>query len=141
MEMKDVLLVLFPIIAAIISSYLTYYFTIKSKKSEAIFKFKEEKYANLLVLLKGFVGTTASNDTRRKFFEEQYRAWIYSSDDVVKAINNMVELVKNSSGSSPDPEEGREAVGNIVVAMRNDLLGKTNLIHSDFYYTDVIEDK
>lgn len=41
-------LVLLPIIAGLISSYLTYYFAKKSKKSEVILKFKEEKYANLL---------------------------------------------------------------------------------------------
>ncbi len=63
MENNDAFLVLLPIIAALISSYFTYYFTIKSKKSEAILKFKEEKYANLLVLLQGFVGITVSGDS------------------------------------------------------------------------------
>lgn len=141
MEVKDVLLVLFPIIAGIISSYLTYYFTIKSMKSKAILKFKEEKYANLLVLLQGFVGTMALTDTKRKFFEEQYKSWLYCSDDVVKAINDMVELVITSKGSIPDPEKGRKAVGDIVIAMRKDLLGKTKLSSYNFRYTDVVEDK
>lgn len=35
---------------------------------------------------------------------------------------------------------GKEAVGNIVLAMRKDLLNKkTKLKYSDFIYTDVIE--
>ena len=114
-----------PILTAFISVSLTYYFTNKSKKNEAILKFKEEKYSNLLILLQGFVGSTTSGETKRKFFEEQYKSWLYCSDEVVKAINDMVELVINSKGNNPIPEEGRKAVGMIVLKMRKDLLGKT----------------
>lgn len=126
-----------PILTAIAGSYLTYFFASRSKREEAILKYKEEKYANLLVLLQGFVGSTATSETKRKFFEEQYRSWIYSSDEVVKAINEMVKLVINSKGKDPDPELGRKVVGNIVLAMRKDLNGKTNLNYTDFRYTDV----
>ena len=129
---------LLPILTAVIGSYLTYLFASHSKREEAILKYKEEKYANLLVLLQGFVGSTATSETKRKFFEEQYRSWIYSSDEVVKAINEMVRLVIDSKGKDPDPELGRKVVGNIVLAMRKDLNGKTNLEYSDFRYTDVI---
>lgn len=111
----------------------------KIKKNEAILKFKEEKYSNLLILLQGFVGKTTSGDTKRKFFEEQYKSWLYCSDGVVKAINEMVQLVIDSRGKEPDPEKGKKAVGNIVLEMRKDLLGKTELTTNDFRYTDVIE--
>lgn len=100
-------------------------------------KFREEKYSNLLILLQGFVGTTTNSETKKKFFEEQYKSWIYCSDEVVIAINNLVQLVIDSEGKEPNPQEGRKAVGNIVLAMRKDLLGKTNLTHLDFRYTDV----
>ncbi|MDD5617452.1 MAG: hypothetical protein PHH85_14775 [Candidatus Methanoperedens sp.] len=46
-----------------------------------------------------------------------------------------------SRGSNPDPEKGRRAVGDIVIVMRKDLLGKTGLSPYDFRYIDVIEDK
>jgi len=67
MGIKDVFLILLPIIAGLISSYFTYYFTIKSKKSEAILKFKVEKYTNLLVSLKGFLGKTPTIDMQKNF--------------------------------------------------------------------------
>ena len=102
-------------------------------------KFKEEKYSNLLILLQGFVGKMTSGETKRKFFEEQYKSWLYCSDSVVKAINEMVQLVINSRGKEPDPEKGKKTVGNIVLEMRKDLLGKTELTTNDFRYTDVIE--
>ena len=139
MDIKDVFLFIGPLMAGVIGSYLTYYFTIKSKKKESILKFKEEKYANLLILLQGFVGRTVSAETKKKFFEEQYKSWLYSSDEVVKAINKMVRLIIESRGEKPDQEAGRKAVGNIVLAIRKDLLGETKLDFNDFVYTDVIE--
>ena len=140
MDVKTILLVLVPILTAILSSYLTYHFTTKSKKNEVILKYKEDKYSNLLILMQGFVGTTTSGETKRRYFEAQYRSWLYSSDGVVKAINTMVELVISEKGKNPDPEKGRMAVGNIVLEMRKDLLGKTKLTYKDFRYTDVIDD-
>ena len=74
MDIITVLLIIIPILTAIISSYLTYYLTVKSKKNDAILRFKEEKYSNLLVLLQGFIGNTVSGSTKMKFFEEQYRS-------------------------------------------------------------------
>jgi DNA-directed RNA polymerase subunit E'/Rpb7 len=118
---------------------VSYYFTSTSKKLEAILKFREEKYSNLLILLQGFVGNTTSYETKKKFFEEQYKSWIYCSDEVVIAINELVQLVIKSQGKEPNAEEGRKAVGNIVLAMRKDLLGKTTLSYKDFSYTDVIK--
>ena len=104
-------------------------------------KFKEEKYANLLILLQGFIGKTVSADTKRKFFEEQYKSWLYSSDQVVLAINQMVDLVIKSQLDKPNFEEHREAVGKIVLAMRKDMLGKrkTHLSPKNFIYTNVID--
>ena len=139
MKIETTFLILIPVIVAVISSYLTYYFAIKSKKNEAILKFKEEKYSNLLILLQGFVGKTTSGETKKKFFEEQYKSWLYSSDGVVKAINEMIQLVINARGKEPEQEKGKKAVGNIVLEMRKDLSGKTNLKSEDFRYTDVIE--
>ncbi len=64
--------------------------------------------------------------------------WLYCSDDVVRAINRMIVHVIESRGQQPNPEAGRKAVGEIVLAMRKDLLGKTDLDFNDFRYTDVI---
>ncbi|EKS7792713.1 hypothetical protein JGK43_000993 [Edwardsiella piscicida] len=127
-----------PVITLIIGSALTYIYGVKSKQSEAALRNKEEQYSKLLVRLQGFVGQTANAHTKKDFFEEQYKSWLYSSDEVVVAINNMVALVIASKGNDPDPEEGRKAIGSIVAAMRKDLYGKTKLGYEAFRYTDVI---
>lgn len=130
---------LLPILTLISGAYLTYFFTNRTKRNETILKYKEEKYSNLLILLQGFVGTTANTETKKKFFEEQYKSWLYSSDEVVEAINVMVALIIQSNEKPFTSEEGEKAVGNIVVAMRKDLLGNTNLDFSNFTYTDVVD--
>ena len=139
MDTKDILLIVLPFVSGIISAWVTYLFTTRARKTENIIKFKEEKYANLLTLLQGFVGRTTSAELKKKFFEEQYRSWLYASDDVVESINELVGLLIEERGKQPDPQKGREIIGNIVLQMRKDLLGKTNLKSGNFRYTDVIE--
>lgn len=137
MENKDFFLIMFPILTAILSSYLTYYFTIKSKQKETILKFKEEKYTNLIIALQGFVGSTASTERKKIFFEEHYKSWLYSSDGVIKNINILFESLEY--GKVPDINNGKEIIGNIVLEMRKDLLGKTSLKNIDFRYVEVVE--
>ncbi|MGH8803207.1 MAG: hypothetical protein ACREXN_00480 [Polaromonas sp.] len=137
--MKEWLLPLIPLLSAVLGAFLAYRFTSRAKRDESIIRFKEEKYAKLLIKLQGFVGGTTSVQLKREFFEEQYQSWLYASDEVVEAINSLIRLVIVSHGASPDPEAGRQAVGEVVLAMRRDLLKDTNLSYTSFRYTDVLE--
>ncbi|HUC89401.1 MAG TPA: hypothetical protein VMR45_01235 [Patescibacteria group bacterium] len=124
---------------ALVTSILTYHFTNKATKAAAVLRFREEKYAKLLVLLEGFVGNTASAETKRAFFKEQHESWLYCSDEVTQAINHLIEVVAGKKGIIHIKDE--DPVGAIVLAMRKDLLGKTKLGTSDFRYIDVIDRK
>jgi len=137
--MKDWLLAIVPLVSAALGAFVTYLFTARAQRDESILRFQEEKYARLLVKLQGFVGVTSSGQMKREFFEEQYQAWLYASDDVVRALNVMVQLVIESRGASPDPEAGRRAIGEIALAMRRDLLRHTALDYAAFRHTDVHE--
>jgi hypothetical protein len=139
--MKEWFVALVPLASAALGAFLVYLFTSRAKRDESIIRFKEEKYAKLLVKLQGFVGTTTSGQLKREFFEEQYQSWLYASDEVIEALNILVRLVIESRGFTPDPEAGRRAVGEIVLAMRRDLLRKTNLDYTAFQYIDVHETK
>jgi len=139
MSTKDLLVAVIPLLSAALGAFLAYLFASRSKRNESIIHFKEEKYAKLLVKLQGFVGLTSSAKLKREFFEEQYQSWLYASDEVVEAMNNLVALIIANRGVAPDPEAGRRAVGEIVLAMRRDLLKNTNLSHGSFRYTDVHE--
>jgi len=140
MEIKDILSIITPLcsfISAVATLWIGYFVTVRVKKSESILKFKEEKYANLLVLLQGFIGETNSRDTKKRFFEEQYKSWVYASDDVVHAMNDLVKLLIEEKDNTPNPQKGRQVIGNIVLQMRKDLLGETELKENDFKYTSV----
>jgi len=123
-----------------VGALLAFVFTSRARRDESILRFKEEKYAKLLIKLQGFVGVTTSGQLKREFFEEQYQSWLYASDEVVQSVNALVSLVIEAKGSMPDPEAGRRAVGNVVLAMRRDLLGGTRLDYSAFRYTDVYDE-
>jgi|ERR1700722_17128569 len=135
--MKEWLVVLVPLVSIAVGAVLTYVFTSRTRREESIIRFKEERYAKLLVKLQGFVGNTTSGQLKKEFFEEQYQSWLYASDEVIKALNLMVRLVIDARGSTPDREAGRKAVGEIVLAMRRDLLRKTTLNYTAFQYIDV----
>ena len=139
METKDILFIILPVLTSALTGFLAYIFAVKGKQKESILKFKEEKYANMIIALQGFVGTTTSSDTKRKFFEEQYKSWLYSSDNVVIAVNDLVNLLISERGKEPSPEKGRKIIGDIILEMRKDLLRKTNLTYKDFRYTDVLD--
>jgi len=141
MDMNESIIAAVPLLSVAVGAFLGYIFTSRARRDESIARFKEEKYAKLLVKLQGFVGNTTSAQLKRDFFEEQYQSWLYASDEVVEALNRMVRLVVDGRGSSPDPEAGRKTVGDIVLAMRRDLLRKTRLDYRAFQYTDVHEDK
>jgi hypothetical protein len=134
----DILKSLIPVFTLIVGSALTYFYGVKSKRTEAALKYKEEQYGKLIVKLQGFVGKTANAATQRDFLVELYKAWLYSSDEVIEAVNNLIVLLKESKGETPDLKNGHKVVGNIVIAMRKDLYGKTKLGYDSFMYIDVI---
>lgn len=51
----------------------------------------------------------------------------------------MVQLIIDLKGKRPKSDIGLKVVGQIVLEMRKDLLGKTELKSKDFRYTDVLE--
>ena len=136
--MKEWFIALIPLVGTAIGAWLGFLFASRAKRDESVTRFKEEKYTKLLVRLQGFVGRSTSPQLKREFFEEQYQSWLYASDEVVEAVNHMIRLVIDGQGKAPDPEAGRKAVGEIVLAMRRDLLKKTSLPYTAFRYTDVI---
>lgn len=107
MDAKDILTLVLPFVSGIgiISAVVTYFLTLSAKKNENILKFKEEKYANLLIHLQGFVGGTTSGQLKKKFFEEQYKSWLYASDGVTTSINDMVKFLISENGKTPNPQK------------------------------------
>jgi hypothetical protein len=139
METKDILVIVIPVISAIISVisvFINFSLNKKAKRDDAIFKYKEEKYGNLIVLIQGFLDNDNKNrtETQKKFFEEQYKSWLYASDEVIIAEKNMVEKLKSLKQGETTISD---IAGELIITMRKDMLKNTNLKPSDFQFTIV----
>lgn len=126
------LTILLSILASVVSSYLTYYFTVKSKRIETMTAYKEKSYETLLQKAQGFFSESGSLDAQKEFLDEMYKSWIYCSDEVVMAANQLLTLMTMPGDKRPKDRYGHEAFGSFVIAIRKDLLGKTSLDHGQF---------
>jgi hypothetical protein len=134
-EIKDILIIILPIISAALSAWLTYLVI----HTEAKRKFKEEKYQNLLCYLQGFVGPNASGEKKQEFFNELYKSRLYCSDKTVKLINDFMAFFMEHGGDKDNGTKGQELIGKIHIQMRKELLGKTKLKTEDFGYYHLIK--
>ena len=130
--------IMIPLISLFVGSAITYKSQTLQLRYQRSMAFKEERYMNLLSLLQGFVGNTTSVETKRKFFDEYYRSWVYASDNVIKAIEKMLyRVIEDDGNNNIPPGQGRKLIGEIVVSMREDLAIKSDLDYSHFQYIDV----
>lgn len=105
---------------------------------------KEARYLELLKSLKGFYlsGFSDVSDSvqlKRKFLDQLDQCWLYCPDNVIKKGYAFLGTVHTDKESSENEKE--KALGDFVVAIRNDLLshrfrGSSKLRAEDFkiYY-------
>jgi hypothetical protein len=67
----------------------------------------------------------------------------FRADKTLASVEKLGDLFApvDNRGAPPDPETGRRVVGEIVLAMRRDLLRKSRLDYAAFQYVDVYETK
>jgi len=53
--MKEWFIALVPLLSAALGAFLVFHFTSRAKREESIARFKEEKYAKLLIKLQGLL--------------------------------------------------------------------------------------
>lgn len=84
---------------------------------------KEERYRALLKSLSGFYVHGSSPKVREEFLEEYKRCWLYCSDEVIKAANEAMAVM--IEGTSVPMDQRLHRIGELVVAIRHDLLRRT----------------
>ena len=118
-----------------------YFIARKQNIEESKRRFKEEHYCELLNLLQAFVGSTATTETKRKFFSEYYKSWVYADETVITAIKTLIDSQRVDLDVQKKQQSGVILLGNIVLAIRNDLGVKTTLKQDSFRYIDVIDEQ
>ena len=129
---------LIPVIGAAIlffSGLVTWYLSERSKRIYEEYKRKEEKYSSLIRSLRGFYVDSFNKELRTEFLNQLNLCWMYCPDDVIhKAYNFLLMLHTDQKHSD---EEKEKAVGELMLAIRKDLISrkpleKTNLKPEDF---------
>ena len=114
---------------------IVFFLTERSKLMWEQYKRKEESYARLLKFLRGFYVVTPSREQKQSFIDEINQCWLYAPDDVIKKAYHFLESVH--TGQKTDDREKEKRVGELVTAIRLDLLKKrivkkSNLTSDDF---------
>lgn len=127
----DFLKIAFPALAAIVA----WYFNERSKPLWEQFKRKEESYRELLRCLRGFYVTTQDKQLKEQFLHQVNLCWLYAPDAVITAAYRFLGTVH--TGVKFSDEEKEKACGELVLAIRQDLLTRrvvtrTELTASDF---------
>lgn len=97
---------------------------------------KEERYRVLLKTLSGFYVHASSVATRLEFLEEYKRCWLYCSDEVIRAANAAMEVLVE--GTTAPMEQRHQRIGQLVLAIRKDLLRRTLTTRTELRDTDYI---
>jgi uncharacterized membrane protein YhaH (DUF805 family) len=130
--------VLIPVIVAVIAfggALVTWCLNEKSKRSYEEYKRKEERYSRLIRSLRGFYVGSENTELKTEFLNQLNLCWMYCPDEVICKVYNFLNTVHTDQKHSD--EEKEKAVGEIMLAIRRDLVSRkplkaTNLKPEDF---------
>jgi len=135
---QETISVLIPVIGAVIvfvSGLVMWYLNERSKRIYEEYTRKEEKYSGLIRSLKGFYVTSFDKNLRNEFLNQLNLCWIYCPDEIIHKSYNFLLMVHTDQQHSDKEKE--KAVGELIVAIRKDLISRkplreTNLRPEDF---------
>lgn len=135
---QETINILIPVIGAalaLIGVLLTWYLNERSKRIYEEYKRKEEKYSELIRSLRGFYEESSSKELRAEFLNQLNLCWMYCPDEVINKANNFLHMVH--TGQKHSDEKKGKAVGELILAIREDLISrkplkKTTLKPEDF---------
>lgn len=122
------------IILAVIPASATYFYAKDQDLSMKINQEKISRYEKLITSIdRGFI--TSRRDTseienyKREFYENTYIVWLYAPDSVISALNEFTATFStwDAHGAPKNDTSVNEALGQLILAMRKDVYGKTAL--------------
>lgn len=130
--------ILIPVMVAAIAfcgGLVTWRLNERSKRIHEEYKRKEEKYSGLIRSLRGFYVNSENRELKTEFLNQLNLCWMYCPDEVIRKAYNFLNMVH--TGQKHSDEENEKAVGELMLAIREDLIGKkllrtTNLKPEDF---------
>lgn len=112
------LAVLVPLLSAVVAWFVNE----RSKRAWEEYTRKEQHYSALLHALRGFYQSSGSKEQRDEFLVQVNFCWLYCPDNVIRKAYTFLDSVRESSPTGP--VEGQAALGELVVAIRRDMLSR-----------------
>ena len=128
MENTITLIVSSGVVAAITSSFFSYFSNKKLSVQQRTMEIRKELYTKIINQMSFFITTVKQEDTDNamndflKYFRETQ---LWGSDNVVKNFKTLLDLM-NEDFSSKEKERN-VAYKELILSMRKDILGKTSL--------------
>ncbi len=122
-------------VVVLTSAIVTWCLNEKSKRKFEEYKRKEVKYSALIRSLRGFYVDTFNKELRNEFLNQLNLCWMYCPDEVIQKAYNFLCTVQTGQQHSDDEKE--RAVGELMLAIRLDMINrkplkKTDLLPEDF---------
>jgi hypothetical protein len=105
--------------------FATWYLNEWGKRREADYVRREQRYVELVKALRGFHEGSENVEAKEQFLIQLELCWLYGSDEVVRAAYSFLNKVNTQQTSTPI--ERATAAGDLMVAIRNDLLRRAPL--------------
>lgn len=98
-------------------------------------------YEEVGAALRVFIaGNGSTSEAKERFYEAYAAAWLWASDDVLRALNHFVKLLiqHGASQGSAEQAEKSNAYAAIIFAMRKDAgFSGTNVQASDYQFVQI----
>lgn len=130
--------VFIPVIATVLTagvSLLIWFGNEHSKRAYEDYKRREERYVKLIENIRGFYESSQSFEKKDEFLNQLNLCWLYCPDDIIKKGYAFTDTIM--VGVRKKDEEKEKAAGELILAIRKDLLSRqplktTNLRAKDF---------
>lgn len=99
-------------------------------KVEAKQKMRDNFQVFMMMSLEGFFQRSSDDGKIREVCEQYRMAWLYASDSVIKTINSWL---KSQRVIPPSKDSAEWATASMVLQMRKEVYGKTDLREEDFF--------
>ena len=121
-EITLALSILVPVAVAIIAWALNE----RGRRERDEYVRREARYQELLAALRGFYEGTPDRAKRLDFLDQVNLCWLYCPDDVIRKAYRFLETVHTDVAPTRD-EDKKLALGELVAAIRQDLLSRTTI--------------
>lgn len=110
------------IVVPAIIAISAWYLNERSKRKLDEYERKENNYKELLRTLRGFYVSGQNAALKEEFLHQVRLCWLYAPDEVINKVYKFLSFVE--VGATKSNEEMKLSVGELVEAIRNDLISR-----------------